>query len=603
MRRLLLCLAALCVPFLVAVPAASAGWYPSEAIDGPNPDVIGVTDVEVSRDGTGAMVYLKRDGGVPHVFLSRLVEGAWRAPERVDVGIPAAATEAVVATADGHRTAIAFVAGGQVFGSVIEFSPDGRLQGPTLLHPEASVRDVAIDMSINGTAYVTFSAPGGGGSDIRAVRLKDAVWEPVAAPLDIDPARSAGAGESRARVGVSAEGYAVAAWGEDGIVYGRRITGLNLSVAPQRVSLGDLGGTPGGAAGSVDLDIEDDGSYAWVLFRQDFGGASRTIARRLVGSLFEAPTAIDGGNWCANPKFEMTGRGVGVGVCDSGDKVVGSVLDRDQFAPGARLDAQGGTGPVVASSERETAAVAWLTAGNLKVRHKPMDKPFSPEYQVSRPDFGAVVPGAYAISGSRLDDYALAMTQGPEGARAITVADYDRPPGAPFARETSRYVRSATPTLKYRGGIDLWGPQTFKIEVDGVEVGQTQSTSGFTLTTPLPDGLHKWRVVAIDRRGQQVASRTRYLRVDSVLPTAKIKLSGRRKVGQALKLSVSAKDQKGGSGINRVTVNLGDGSKTVRMGKTLALRYRRSGTFTLVVNVTDKAGNVLRDERTVKISK
>ena len=99
----------------------------------------------------------------------------------------------------------------------------------------------------------------------------------------------------RPRVAVSAEGYAVATWGErhaDGSthVWGRRITGMNLSAVPQDLTL------PDGSADSPDIDIEDDGSFAWIVYRQLIGGVPRTLGRRLVGSQYEAPEFIDGGN-------------------------------------------------------------------------------------------------------------------------------------------------------------------------------------------------------------------------------------------------------------------------------------------------------------------
>ena len=67
-------------------------------------------------------------------------------------------------------------------------------------------------------------------------------------------------------------------------MWARRITGLNLSAFPQELTIAG-----GGTADSPDIDIEDDGSFAWVVFRQDLGGVSRTVGRRLIGSQFEAP--------------------------------------------------------------------------------------------------------------------------------------------------------------------------------------------------------------------------------------------------------------------------------------------------------------------------
>ena len=47
-----------------AVPAtARADFFPGEPIDGPSADVRSLGDVDVARDGSGALAYVKRDGG------------------------------------------------------------------------------------------------------------------------------------------------------------------------------------------------------------------------------------------------------------------------------------------------------------------------------------------------------------------------------------------------------------------------------------------------------------------------------------------------------------------------------------------------------------
>ena len=71
-------------------------------------------------------------------------------------------------------------------------------------------RSLDIDLGINGAAYAVWEQ----GGDVRAARLQDATWTAVAAPLDVDPALEAGTGALRPKVAVSAEGYAVATWGD-----------------------------------------------------------------------------------------------------------------------------------------------------------------------------------------------------------------------------------------------------------------------------------------------------------------------------------------------------------------------------------------------------
>src|SRR4051794_41921270 len=89
---------------LALVPAAaSAGWFPAPVnppVDGPSPDIVRVGGLDLARDGTGGLVYLKNVDGSPHVFLSRFNGGVFRAPERLDNGIGGGARGAGGAAGD-----------------------------------------------------------------------------------------------------------------------------------------------------------------------------------------------------------------------------------------------------------------------------------------------------------------------------------------------------------------------------------------------------------------------------------------------------------------------------------------------------------------------
>ena len=98
-------------------PLASAGWFPAQPVDGPSPDIEELGGVDLARDGTGGLVYLKRVDGAPHVFLSRFNGGQFRPAERVDNGIGGGASEAAIAAADADRLAIVWIAGSRVYGS------------------------------------------------------------------------------------------------------------------------------------------------------------------------------------------------------------------------------------------------------------------------------------------------------------------------------------------------------------------------------------------------------------------------------------------------------------------------------------------------------
>jgi hypothetical protein len=573
----------------------------------------------MARDGTGGLVYVKNEGGVPHVFLSRHYLGVWRAPERVDAGVETSASQPVIAAGDDYRLAIAWVSAGRLMGAVAPGGPPAPLPAPAVLYSDAdplrAVSDPNVDLGINGTAYVTFTAPGSGGSDVRAVRLQGSAWEGVPGPLDINLEDPAGAGSGRSRVAVSAEGNAVAVWGEtpsDGRprVYGRRLTGLTLSVAPQEISLADFEGAAGGPADSPDLDIEDDGSYSWVVFRQDFGGRSRALARRLVGSLYEPATSIDGGGPADAPRIGMSGRGVGIATVGTSARAVQvSLLERDAFGNSLRVDATGSAdapNPVATTGEREESIMAWRSTtgpgtGEVRARYRPEAKAFDAEQVISTPEFGPAAPDGLEATEDRLGDFALGYLQGTPGSYRVVTSVFDRPPGTPFGLSSAKPRKTRRATLKWRPGSDLWGAQTFKVFIDGV-LAETTDRSFVTLKNPLIDGAHTWQVFAADRRGQETAMKKRTLRVDGTPPDLTVKLSGKRKAGMPIKLRATADDGSGGYGLSYVEVDWGDGSLRYRGTATQLHRYRR-GKFALAVKAVDKARNVTRRVYTMRIKK
>ena len=226
-------------------PRRRGQYFPGETVDGPSADIQRLGDVDVGRDGTGALVYVKRDGGVDHVFASRLIEGSWQPPERVDAGLA------------GRRL-------GAGRGRLGQRPPRGRLperrrrvrrRAPGRGHgwsaPQlvgGSGRSPAVDMSINGVAYLTWTAPGASAADVRAARLertRRCVHRASTRRLDIDPAADAGAGDGRSRVAVAADGSAAGDLGRGG----PRLRAPAVRVPPVRRAAGPDAALAGRRAG------------------------------------------------------------------------------------------------------------------------------------------------------------------------------------------------------------------------------------------------------------------------------------------------------------------------------------------------------------------
>lgn len=611
-RRLVPFVALVALALPATAQAAEGGFFAGDTIDGPSSDIERLGDLDVARDGGGALAYVKRVDGVPHIFVSRLIGGVWQAPEQVDAALSGAGSQPVVSVSDGGRLVVAFVSGGAVY-TTMRTTGDAAFTAPTLV--AASGRNPALDMSINGVAYLAFVSPGVSAADVRVARLERHGQAFTVLPdvVDVTPAADAGLDANRPSIAVAADGIATVVWGEAGHVYGRRIFEMRLSTSPQDLNLPDIGGQLGGNADRPDIGAEDDSSFAWVVFRQAIGGIPRAIARRLVGSQFEAPTIIDGGEAANVPRIAINGRGVGYAAVDGASGVAyGAVLKDDIINGGVALGGGAVASlPAPAADETGDGLIAFQASDRtIHARgydYVPASRAVTtagPDVLLSRPEWGPsdAARGLLAAA-NRVGDVAVAYVQGEGSGSRIVAAAFDRLPGV-LRSSATRGWWTARPTLRWSAALESWGPLTYEVQVDGTANGQTQATR-LTLPNAIPDGLHRWRVVAIDRRGQRRASSTRTLLVDGTKPRVAIRISGQRRRGTVLQVTIAARDlpRRAGtraSGLQTLRTSFGDGSRALR-GKHARHRYRTPGTRTIRVTVTDRAGNATVIARRVTI--
>jgi hypothetical protein len=579
-------------------------------------------DLDVARDGTGAVAYVKGDGGTDHIFVSRLVNGVFQAPERVDTGLDGGAGSApVIAASDTGKLAVVFVNGGGVYAAV---RPSGA---PAFAPPQliaAAGSAPSVDMSINGVAYTSFTAPGASPADVRVARLNRDTTNFALLPdtIDIVAARDAGVGVGRSEIAVSADGTAVVVWGEAGRVFGRRIFDSRISVAPQDLTVETLNGHAGdmGSATDPHIDIEDDSSFAWVTFRQTFDdGRSHTVARRLVGSQFEAPEQVDGvgfgGDAAASTNIEMNGRGEGIATTGTAAKgVTVSLLHDDRFFAPALVNQANNVTPLPTGdlAENNEGQVAWfqgltpLTATvhavgyDIDLAKRTVPGPL-PDTEVSNPDFGPVdVDAGLDVAVNRVSDTVMVFVQGIGDGRRLVAAAFDRRPGILNVSTTSRYRKLRRPQLAWSASFDLWGPLTYRPVVDGVPVGETQGTR-LALPADLADGVHTWTVSATDRRGQTIVSKPGTLRVDGTPPALTFKLAGVKVAGRTLSLTAQAADPAPASGLLRTVISFGEGNRV--FSRSAKHVYAKGGKYTLRISATDRAGNATVLKRVITIAK
>ncbi len=611
---------------LLGAGSASAAYFPSQVIDGPTPDLGSSFDVDIARDGTGALAYVKSEGGVDHVYVSRLLAGVWSPGERVEGALDAPETQPSVAAGPDGRIVVTFVADGTLFG--VLHTAEALTWGPPV--PLATgAADPSVDMSLYGTAYVSFTI----GTDVRAARLdrKTNTWTVFDTPLDADPAQAAGDGpDKRARLSVSASGTALVAWGETGAdgrthVMARRVLPSGPSSVVNDLTLATLDGRAAGDATTPDVDTEDDDSYAWVVFRQavgdDGGTRQRAVARRLRGSRFEDPVTIDGLSSPADenataPRVAMTGRGEGVATSGrSGTlQAVASVLHGNLFT--APLSLSGGnTGGVIpaAADDGLFYGVWWQGDGTVHARQwvtAENDKTIAPpgsDTVLTDASLGAVDGNAgLDASTDRYGDMVTAFVQSSGEGRRLVVAGFDRPPADFRGYTTTNWRPLSRPALAWAEAQDLWGV-TYHVTLDGQPVGTTAALT-FTPPTPLTDGTHTWTVTAVDTHGQAVAAAARLVRVDSEAPTLAAAFSRSPKAGRATTINLRVTDGAPAvppvsSGLRPTAIHWGDRTPdSIVKGSSATHRYAKKGRYTVVVTASDVAGNAtaMRKSLTVK---
>ena len=614
-----------------AAQRAAGGFFPAKPADGPSPDIVGRPQLSIARDGSGALAYVRRDGGEEHVFLSILVGGVPQAPARIDPGLPAVIGTPVVAASDGGRVVVVFADGAGLF-SVIR--PDGT-QPFSALQPLANppAQDPSVSMSINGVAYAAWAQ----GGDVRAAwlpRLQTA-FQAYPGPLDADGADDAGSGPAlRPQVATSSDGTGVAVWGEHEGATTRVVARRLVRGAPSAIAIdataASLDGHAGGAADTPDVSIEDDSSFAWVVFREAFDDGSggtvvRAVARRLRGSAFDDPVGVDGQppfGAVGTPRVGINGRGQGMTTVEvPGGVPVASVIQADVPTSPRQLGAANGvvSQPVVAVGENFDGIAAWLGApspgapaaahaatleDDISLTQAP---PLGPDTTLSDPALGPVDPDAgLAADVDRAGDAAIAFVQAGADGRRLMVATYDRLPGAPTLNTTTNWRRTARPTLSWSPAFDVWGGLTYQVLVDGQPAGTTTGST-LTLSTPIADGLHRWQVVVTDPQGQSTRSLSRNLRIDATPPVLTVRVSGVRQPGRRLIFAARATDlgPPPGSGVRQIRIDFRDGTvPSVVLGNSFSFVHAfRAGTFNVRVSATDVAGNATVVYRQVTIKK
>lgn len=608
---------------MVAAPAARAARdrtpspAPADAvIDGPG-GIVALTGLSIARDGTGGLVYLKDVAGVPHVFVSALLGGGFQAPVQVDGGLAGPSSQPVIAAGNGGVLLVAFINGGELY--VCQTTSSGTaLSVPAALYAPAA--NPTLSMSNFGKAYLAFTDPdGAGGGDVRAAYWYQGGWALASEPLDADAADAAGTGSGRPAVAAAGDGIGIVAWGEDGHIYTRRLSGATPSVVDEQADPSTFDGWQEVSAADPTIATGGDSTFATVAFTEllSSGAAEqqRVLDNRLHGSQYDGTKAADGAadggpEGADDPQAAVTeyGRGFVTSELQSSHALFAAGLGTSEaFASVGRVDSlPNASAPYAAPATAGLVStlIAWQQSpgstgpAEIRVRYAPDGVDLGPEQVLSNPAYGAADAAlGLQAAGDVAGDAAVAWVQGQGAGSWVVASQLFQAPGGFAPAHGFAYSRSATPALAWSAANELWGSPQYDLYIDGAQAGETTGLR-FRPSVPLPDGRHQYQVTAVNRAGLSTSTRAATVLVDTTAPQVSFRLRGRRLIKLPERISVSYRDRppaglppSAASGVGRVYVHWGDGT-VVRARRTGATHvYARRRRYTITVVAIDRAGN------------
>lgn len=584
--------------------------------------------MSIARDGTGGLVYLKSVSGTEHVFVSQLVAGVFQRPVQVDAQLSGPSSQPVIAAANGGVLLIAFINAGAL--EVVQANAAGQFSAPSELAGGAINPDISITNF--GKAYVAFAEADGSGYDVRTAYYYNGSWALEPQPLNVTPADDAGSTPAtRPAIAAAGDGIAIAVWGEQGHIYSRRVWGTQPSVVGEQADATAPSGCTQQSVDSPVVGAGGDSSYAVVAYHAVLycGGQrdQRVLINRLQGSAYDgvteadglSPTSTDGAD---DPQVAMGEYGDGwvTAAGTSSDNVFAATLgDNGSFSGGVSqingLTATKAPDPVPAVAGLHSTLIAWQQfspispGGEIRFRFAPGVNPLGPETVLSSPAQGPVdSAGGLAVAGDVAGDSAVAWLQGSPGSPQLVVGQLYQPPSGFSAAHPFFYTTRTQPVLGW-SRPQGWGPLKYSMTLDGTQLSPTYATS-MQVPAALVDGPHTWQVTAGNPAGQQSRSAAATVFIDTVAPTAVLKLRARTAAGSTLHVVVRYADRPPAgepgaqaSGVAKVMVRWGDGSSArFAIGiHSISHVYRRPGHYAVTLTVTDRAGNVTRIVKLVKV--
>jgi hypothetical protein len=634
---------AACLTLLVGPGAARAVVSDVHGVDGPNAAGLEIGDAAMSEDGSGGVVYLKQVDGRSHVFAAQFRDGAWRPPQRVDVGQGFDSSWPRIGAGDGGRLLVSWVQ---------EFGVESDRMFSATLDPGATSFQAPVPVDLNvgeaiatypdlamnrgGQAYLVYrvvtdvspaNPPGYLGADTRLARYGSRLWSVLGSPVDrnvASPVRAPTA-DNAPEVGIDIQGQGVVAWQEPDDefvdrIWVRRLFGSSVGI-PIQASPSSWDGAPlRGAADAFGLDVAGFGQTA-VAFRQQPGQASRLTAPRLMvnempdvfsesAQKFAGAQAADGEvrNALGSPSVAVDPRGGYLSAFDDGPATL--LANGDEAGPLGveRLD-EGASGvpgaPLVDLAETGAGVAAWIeqrgATGLVAVRERRADG-VAESTALSAPRGGGVA--ALVMGGSGLGDAIVAWRQGSGDGAQLAAAVVDAPPDPFLVLLPGGWQRKKKVRVGWDRSPNAIGDVRYSVSVDDEPVREgLRSLHALLKPDDVGSGRHRIQIFATDDSGQETGSRVGRLLVDRRPPRVKLRRAGRRVtvvVGDGRKGAASTLRK----GSVRVSFP-GRGKRRAGKGKAPTVRvsylYRDGGRYRIRVSARDKAGNRAVWSRAVKV--
>ncbi len=495
---------------------------------------------------------------------------------------------------------------------------------------EATATYPSIAMNEGGNSYLAYRVatssstpfPGYVDSDVRVARYNGSLWS-VVGSVDRNPVSPVATptAENSPKVGIDVSGNGLVAWQEPDDdffdrIWARRVFGSTLGV-PLLVSPQSLNGAPLQApADALSVDQTGFGQGA-VAFRQQPGpGSGLNGAHVFVNTIpeaftdqagtFEGPRLADGsagvapGGPLGVPRVGVTPEGDVTLTWGAGNASMSARAFGRTFNPPSRLDDGGGAvsgEPAVEVADSGASVISWRArTRNVAVQERPLaGGPVT--VNVNPASSQPVSPPL--LAGSGLGDAIAAYRAGDNDSGRIEASIVDAPPLEFEVQTPISFVRKKRVGVTWDPAPNAIGGVTYT-----VASGNQELATGLTrrslrmLASDLGDGRHRLRVFAVDSKGQETAGLEGVVRLDRTKPRVRVRTLRRHRV--QVRVLDGVRGQSSGVRAARTSVSFGDGKRMRRRARTTH-RYKRRGSYRLVVKAADRAGNRVTVNRRVRV--